>query len=314
MGMFDNPETSPVEAAIKEQTGQGAEGADNTAVNTQGTEGRQPDAQAGQTQTTEGQAQAPEQGQPENLILGKFKSVDDLTKAFQESEKRLGQMKNEVGQLRKASQSQQQPQNDQGQQNTEKPQQWTDDNWRQFDQHMEQQYKERGWRAVWDMVVDAVHQGVNPIYGHFQGQEQASAKDQAIDSELGLLLDAADETGQPLFPDAENLKEQIDSFLERHPYFLDLLAQQGMQRAQGQIDPNHPGALEILYNAVKAEAATAIGKQAFNNGLQQGTQQAMAKMGAAIPKAGAKQQNTGASPEEQLVNEIFAHKKGGFFG
>lgn len=310
MGMFDTPEgTSPVDLDFEKQGNEG-QGADNA----------QPDAQA-QGQTGEAQATpegqpAPEQGNAdEKPILGKYKTVDELTKAHEALQKRLGEMRNELGNLRKApQQGAQQPQNDQGQQNTEQPRQWTDQNWQQYDQHMEQQFKQHGWKAVWDMVVDAVHQGVNPIYGHFQGQEQASAKEQAIDSELGLLLDAADENGQPLFPDAENLKEQIDSFLERHPYFLDLLAQQGTQRKSGQMDPNNPGALEILYNAVKAEAATAIGKQAFNNGLQQGTQQAMAKMGAAIPKAGAKQQNAGASPEEQLVNEIFAHKKGGFFG
>jgi hypothetical protein len=314
MGMFDTPSgTSPVDLDFEKQ-GNEVQGADNAQGDAQQQAQAEGQAQAQAQQAQDGQV-APEQGNAEEqLILGKYKSVDDLVKAHEALQKRLGDMRNELGNLRKASQSRQQPQVQQGQQNTEQPQGWTEQQWQQFDQHMEQAYRQNGWKAVWDLVVDAVQQAVNPIYGHFQSQEQASVREQIIDSELSLLLDAVDESGQPVFPDATALQEQIDDFLERHPNFLNLLAQQGFQRAQGQLNEGHLGALEILYNAVKAEAATAIGKQAFNNGLQQGTQQAMAKMGAAIPKAGAKQQNTAASQEEQVINEIFAHKKGGFFG
>jgi len=45
----------------------------------------------------EGQASAP----LENLILGKFKSVEDLSKAYQELEKLQGNQSQELGNLRK---------------------------------------------------------------------------------------------------------------------------------------------------------------------------------------------------------------------
>ena len=51
-----------------------------------------------QAQQAEGQAEA-----PSNLILGKFKSVEDLSKAYQELEKHQGVQSEELGSLRQNS-------------------------------------------------------------------------------------------------------------------------------------------------------------------------------------------------------------------
>lgn len=54
-----------------------------------------------QSSLQEGQSQDPSS----NLILGKFKSIEDLTKAYQELQKFQGQSSEELGQLRKESNS-----------------------------------------------------------------------------------------------------------------------------------------------------------------------------------------------------------------
>ncbi len=289
MGIFDNLETSSAELVKKEQTAeQGVEGAEST------------------TKENTGQ-QSGLQGDAEEKTYGKFTSLEALLKGYREIEKKAGRLGNELGQLRNAKeQAVQQPQ-------ANETAKWDDNTWKQFDQHMEAQYQQRGWRAVWEMVADAVNQGVNPINERFQGQEAAEARNASIENEVELLFTAVDEDGSRLFPDAESLVEQMDTFLERHPYFLDLIAQQGQNKALGTLDPNDPGALEILYNAVRAEAAGAVGKNAYQTGLRQGIEQVHAKYGAALPKSGAKEQKGSLSAEEQVLQEIFAHKKGGFF-
>ncbi|MBT9169577.1 MAG: hypothetical protein DDT19_02939 [Syntrophomonadaceae bacterium] len=292
MRMFDNPAESPVEIAIKEQTGQDVTGAETKVeVQTSDTETDQQPEKAGQ-----------------ELILGKFKTMDDVLKAYQELEKRAGRLSNEVGQLRKNQPQVEQPQPVKEQ---KEPRVWDEANWKQFDQHMDEQYAKHGWKAVWEMVNDAVRQGIGPLNERFQSQAEATAKEQAFNAEIEYMLTAVDEEGQPLFPEAEGLADQMDRFLARHPYFHDLLVRQGEQRMQGKLDS--PGALEILYDAVKAESAIQASKDAYKTGRQQGSQQILNKMGAALPRAGAKQQTKTVSPEEQVINEIFAHKKGSTF-
>ena len=56
------------------------------------------DSDNSQSQQAEGQAEA-----PSNLILGKFKSVEDLSKAYQELEKHQGVQSEELGSLRQNS-------------------------------------------------------------------------------------------------------------------------------------------------------------------------------------------------------------------
>ena len=56
------------------------------------------DSDNSQAQQAEGQAEA-----PSNLILGKFKSVEDLSKAYQELEKHQGVQSEELGSLRQNS-------------------------------------------------------------------------------------------------------------------------------------------------------------------------------------------------------------------
>lgn len=304
MGMFDTPGTSP-DLDFENQDGYGVEGADNQSGDDN--ENRNPELeQAGSEQPGD---QPPEDGNGD-LILGKYKTQEEFQRAHEALLTRLGQMRNELGQLRQLSTAgQMQPQ-----QQANEPSQWTDEQWRQFDRQFQQEFIKNPGRAVFNLVTGVINQVVNPIQEAIMSQVQSQEQEAAIINELGMMLNAIDESGQLLFPGVEEMAPQIDNYLERHPYLLDLIANQGMARTQGQIDDTTMGVLEVIYNAVKAEAAVNAGKQAYQNGLQQGQKSAQIKNQARLPSAGAKQRSGEVSPEEQIVNEIFAHKKGGFFG
>ena len=312
MGMFDNSSAASPDPGLESQAGQEGQGAGSQQAGAQAAEGRQPGEQAGQPQPQgqEGQA-APAEGQTEALIMGKFKTQDDLIKALQESEKRLGQMKNEIGQLRKSTPQAQPQAQQQGQQAPEQNQPF---DWNGFEDTFAKQWNASPGRTVFSMVQHIVQQMVNPIQQEFTSQKEATARGQAIEGELSILLTAKDESGNLLFPDAKELQGQVDGFLERHPYFLDLLAEQGKRRNKGQHEEGYLGALEVLYKAVKSDAATALSKTAYTKGLEQGANNTLGKLGAGIPKPGAKQNTETASPEKEILDGIFTHKKGGFFG
>lgn len=300
MGLFDNPGTSPEEEFT--DTGQEVEGAETQEGEQEGN--RQPGEQAG----NEGEGN---QQQEEQLILGKFKSQEDLARAYQEAQSRLGQMGNELGQLRQQVQPQQ-PQQQQEPQQEEA--EWTEEDWQNYDNQFMQEFAQNPGQTVYGLVTDLMEQYLAPIYEHFQAQEQEQVASQAIENELSLLLTATDETGQPLFPGCEEMADQIDEYLEKYPQFLEGIAQQGMRRSQGQIQNGDYGLLDVLYRAVKAGTTEALGQQAYQTGLQQGAQQARAKAGAGLPKAGAKNTNPNPTPEEEVINGIMSFRKGGMFG
>ena len=295
MGLFDNPEQPSPEEEFTD-TGQEVEGAETQEGEQEGN--RQPGEQAG----TEG-----DQQQEEQLILGKFKSQEDLARAHQEAQSRLGQMGNELGQLRQQAQAQPQQQQ---QEQAEQEDDWTEEDWQNYDNQFMQEFAQNPGQTVYGLVTDLMEQYLSPIYDHFQAQEH----EQAIENELSLLLTATDETGQPLFPGCEEMADQIDEYLEKYPQFLEGIAQQGMRRSSGEIQDGDYGLLDVLYRAVKAGTTEALGQQAYQTGLQQGAQQARAKAGAGLPKAGAKNTNPNPTPEEEIVNGIMSFKKGGMFG
>lgn len=296
MGLFDNPEQPSPEEEFTDDTGQEVEGAETQEGEQEGN--RQPGEQAG----TEG-----DQQQEEQLILGKFKSQEDLARAYQEAQSRLGQMGNELGQLRQQAQAQPQQQQ---QEQAEQEDDWTEEDWQNYDNQFMQEFAQNPGQTVYGLVTDLMEQYLSPIYDHFQAQEH----EQAIENELSLLLTATDETGQPLFPGCEEMADQIDEYLEKYPQFLEGIAQQGMRRSSGEIQDGDYGLLDVLYRAVKAGTTEALGQQAYQTGLQQGAQQARAKAGAGLPKAGAKNTNPNPTPEEEIVNGIMSFKKGGMFG
>lgn len=293
MGLFDNPEQPSPEEEFTD-TGQEVEGAETQEGEQEGN--RQPGEQAG----TEG-----DQQQEEQLILGKFKSQEDLARAYQEAQQRMGQMGNELGQLRQQVQPQQQQQ-----EQAEQEDDWTEEDWQNYDNQFMQEFAQNPGQTVYGLVTDLMEQYLSPIYDHFQAQEH----EQAIENELSLLLTATDETGQPLFPGCEEMADQIDEYLEKYPQFLEGIAQQGMRRSSGEIQDGDYGLLDVLYRAVKAGTTEALGQQAYQTGLQQGAQQARAKAGAGLPKAGAKNANPNPTPEEEVINGIMSFKKGGMFG
>jgi hypothetical protein len=301
MGLFDNPGTSP-EEEFTDDTGQEVEGAETQEGEQEGN--RQPGEQAG----NEGEGN---QQQEEQLILGKFKSQEDLARAYQEAQSRLGQMGNELGQLRQQVQPQQ-PQQQQEPQQEEA--EWTEEDWQNYDNQFMQEFAQNPGQTVYGLVTDLMEQYLAPIYEHFQAQEQEQVASQAIENELSLLLTATDETGQPLFPGCEEMADQIDEYLEKYPQFLEGIAQQGMRRSSGEIQDGDYGLLDVLYRAVKAGTTEALGQQAYQTGLQQGAQQAQMKTKAGLPKAGAKNANPNPTPEEEVINGIMSFRKGGMFG
>jgi hypothetical protein len=302
MGLFDNPEQPSPEEEFTDDTGQEVEGAETQEGEQEGN--RQPGEQAG----NEGEGN---QQQEEQLILGKFKSQEDLARAYQEAQSRLGQMGNELGQLRQQVQPQQ-PQQQQEPQQEEA--EWTEEDWQNYDNQFMQEFAQNPGQTVYGLVTDLMEQYLAPIYEHFQAQEQEQVASQAIENELSLLLTATDETGQPLFPGCEEMADQIDEYLEKYPQFLEGIVQQGIRRSQGQMQNGDYGLLDVLYRAVKAGTTEALGQQAYQTGLQQGAQQAQMKTKAGLPKAGAKNANPNPTPEEEVINGIMSFKKGGMFG
>lgn len=304
MGMFDTPGTSP-DLDFENQEGYGAEGADNQS----GVENEDRNPELEQAGSEQPGDQPPEDDGNGDLILGKYKTQEEFHQAHKALLNRMGQMRNELGQLRQQSTAGQvQPQ-----QQTDESPQWTDEQWKQFDQTFQKEFVKNPGRAVFNLVNDVMQQVVNPIQETIMGQVQSQEQEAAIISELGMMMNAIDDSGQLLFPGVEEMAGQIDNYLERHPYLIDLLANQGMARTQGQIDDTTMGVLEVIYQAAKTEAAVNAGKQAYQNGLQQGQRSAQIKNQARLPSPGAKRSGD-ASPEEQIVDEIFAHKKSGFFG
>ena len=284
------------------------EGAGNAA---EGAEAKEPDAQQ-QAQGAEDGNKAPEDegNAKEELILGKYKTTEDLAKAHESLQKRLGDMRNELGNLRKQAAQPQEQEGQQQQQSSDSG--WDDKQWDDFDKHMSEQYSKRGWRAIWELAVDAARQTVTPLQEVINSEQLTKAQTEAVDSELSLL-GAVDEEGNAVFPDAGELIHDMEAFLDRHPYFIDLLVSQHQNRRAGKLPDTDTGVLEVLYKAVKADKVEGLGRQAYAKGVQQGAAQAQAKAGAGMQKPGAKQTNTEPSPEEQIVNDIFAHKRGGFF-
>lgn len=307
MGMFDDtPGTSP-DLDFENQEGYGAEaGADDQNTPDVGGD-RNPDAdQAGQQDQPEGN-EPPEDGN--GLILGKYKSQEDLIRAHEALQRRFGDMRNELGQLRQQYPTGQQPKPQQNE-----PPQWTEEQWKQFDRQFQQDFVRNPGQAVFNLVNSVLQQAVNPIQETIMSQFETQQRESAIVSELGMMVSAINDAGELLFPGVEDLAAQIDGFLEQNPYLLDVIAQQGMDRAQGQMDESAMGVLEVIYKAVQAENALNAGKQAYQNGLQQGQKSVQAKGQARLPNAGAKKTGGTKTPEEQIVAEIFAHQKGGYFG
>lgn len=307
MGMFDDTPAAP-DLNFEKQEGYGEDGAgdQNNPYENEGDRNPDLDNQAGEQEQPEGN-EPPEDGN--GLILGKYKSVEDLARAHEALQKRLGDMRNELGQLRQqytTGNKQMQPQQD------DMPQ-WTEEQWKQFDRQFQQDFVRNPGRAVFNLVNNVLGQVIKPIQETIMSQFEAQQRENAIMSELGLMVSAINDAGELLFPGVEELAPQIDSFLEKNPYLLDILAQQGMARAQGQLDETSMGVLEVIYKAVQAESALNAGKQAYQKGLQQGQKSVQAKGQARLPNAGARKTGGTKTPEEQIVDEIFAHRKGGYF-
>jgi hypothetical protein len=305
MGMFDNPNPTP-EMVDQNQDGQGQSGADQNQQTQQAqsqTQGQDGTAQQGQVNDQ----QQPQEGQ---LLAGQFKDPAALEKAYLEQKKLMGKMSGELGQLRKA-----QPQ--QAAQQTQPQQQeagWTDQQWMQFNQQFQQNLTKNPGKAVFDLIVDVAQQMINPLQETIQTQTQSKAVSQAVDSEIAHMIYAVGQDGQPIFPEADSMIQDIQDTLAKYPFLAEQLAQQGMMRQSGQMADDQMGVLEMLYKAVKADKVEALAKTAFNNGLQQGANNLQSKKGATLPNLTTKTQNNNSSPEEQVVSEIFAHRKGGYFG
>lgn len=154
-----------------------------------------------------------EESEPE-LILGKFKNVDDLAKSFSHAESKLGEMGNELGQLRErlAQYEQQQPETPQVELN-ENTVSWFD----------EQSAQNPYAAAVWAMQNDP--SGV--LYNRaldtwFEIQPRAAAQFERQVEMQGLKQEIAQTLGQTLQPLAKSQAEQnfsaaYQSVRTKHP-------------------------------------------------------------------------------------------------
>lgn len=301
MPLFDTPGTvSPVNLDFEsQQPGHETEGAETT---TDETKKQEEPGLGTDAETTEEETAA------EELLLGKYKTVDDLAKAHESLQKRLGEMRNELGNLRQQAQ----PQQAETGTAAEIPA-WTDAEWQQYGMQFQQEFTRNPGKAVFDLATEIAIEAVKPIYDMLQSQQTRSAADNAVNDELSFMLSAVGEDGQPVFPGSASLVGDIEDILANHSYLRDALVAQGMRRTAGEIGRTETGALETLYKLAKADKAATLGKEAYSRGLRQGQTSAQAKTSAALPKAGVKTQAPAITPEEAVVQELFGHKKSGFF-
>ncbi|HWR54907.1 MAG TPA: hypothetical protein VN462_00245 [Negativicutes bacterium] len=303
MPLFDgDADTSDLPPDFFEgESGHGESGAGGQGGNVD--DGRNPElSQAGPELS--GENTPPEDGNGD-LILGKYKTQEDFERAHDALERRLGQMRNELGQLR--------------QQNTQQPQQqaeepgWNDAQWLQYDQQFRQEFTRNPGRTIFNMVNEMLQQVIGPLQESLANQGVDQQRESAVTGELGLMLSAINDSGELIFPGAEEMAAEIDGYLDRHPELMDILANQGYARSMGQLDESAMGVLEVIYQAVQSEAALKAGQQAYQNGLQQGQRSAQVKNGVRLPAGGARQQNKPLSPEDQIVADIMSVRRGGLF-
>lgn len=247
--------------------------------------------QVEQQNEQQGEQQEQQQGAQEALLL---QQLQQMQARIQELEQQL-----------------QQPQQQDEQQEGEE---WTEEQWQQFDDQFLQEFSQAPGRAVFNLIADMLEQYVSPLYSHLQEQNAEQQKLGVIENELIAMIQATDAKGQPLYPDIEELADDLDAYLEEHPELLDVIADQGVRRSKGEIKDGDFGILDTLYRAVKAGAAEKLGQQAYQQGLQQGVQQVQNKKKAELQKAGAINPNPAPTPEEQVINEMMSFRRHGLFG
>lgn len=263
-------------------------------------------------ETDSPQDDAPPAEDTGELILGKYRSTAELIKAHENLQKRLGEMGRELGDLRKqtpmeqAQQALQQKAQDEG---------WTDEQWTQYNERFWDEFNRSPGKAVAQLAADIaqqiVKQEVSPIAQQFEVQRAEKTRTTALQNEFALFETAFDEAGRPLYPDADKLRPAMESKLKENPMLADIVVQQAQARAKG-ADIGYD-ILEMLYKSAKADTLTNLRNQAYSNGLQQGVKQAQNKTVGALPKANAKTQTSEPSPEDEIVNGIFTHRKGALF-
>lgn len=313
MPMFDTPaESSPVNLDFEGHE-EGA-GQEQQQAEEQQQEMQNQSLEGQQTEETPAQEETPPQEDTGELILGKYKSVDELINAHEHLQKRLGEMRNELGNLRKqqpqflqqAQQMVQQVAHEQG---------WTDAQWQQFNERFYEDFNRDPGRTIVQLAQDIAQQIIakelTPLKAQIELQQQERTRSYALQSELDFMQSAKDQEGKPLFPDVDKLRPEIEAVLKENPGLADIVVQQAGARAMGRADGF--GVLELLYKTVMADTLMKYGTKAYFNGLQAGAKQAQAKTTVALPGQSAKQQQTELSPEEEILNGIFAHRKGGLF-
>lgn len=246
--------------------------------------GNQP--QDGQAQAP-GQGQQPGQGQPAQLILGKFKTHADLEAGYRNLEANYTRLAQERmillrGQPQGQSQGQQVPAHQQGQ-----PQQ---PDYGAMDQVLATEWQQSPAKAIANFVKQAIQNEVKPLLDQSlqpiqQRQEHAEWRGQ-VDAMIANPKD---------YPGFTELAPQIEQILRQDPYLIKAPGGRGIQMAYFMARGMTAGQA--------MQAAEEAGRQAAYQGIQQ-------KTGAQVEGGGARQQ-TAKSPEEQLLDSIFAPTKGG---
>lgn len=224
------------------------------------------------------------------MLLGRFKTADDLVKGYQELRRQLSregtnktqELVDTVMGKPPATEPQAQPQQQvqqQPQQQQVSPEQFR----QQVQKAMEQDPAGTIMRLAQMAAAQMMQQQVAPLYQRVQASEM-----KAVMSEMALT-----------YPDFPKLAPNISQLLQTRPHLRQLVLQ-------------NPAAIEDVYRMAKAD----LGSQAITAAREAGAQDAVEtlrnKVGATgLPGAKAsKQQSQQVSDEQAIVDQIFAPTKG----
>lgn len=278
MGIFDPKSPESIEAAYAAQSDQ-ADPADDTVDEAQD-DGEATEHTTEHDDTDETSAEEPTQEEPDAddtaeqwVVPGKFRTVDDLVRAYQNAESQLGRLHRELAELRKSGTQQQVD---------EKQQQIAD--------------AERSREMLREFLRDPQGTLRREAMRIQQEQQQQLAQRSAIVHEA--LADVA-----ARYPDFADLQAQVSQFIATRPAMQRLLQQL-------QSDPNVTAQdfvdlLDTAYHAVKAETATQALAAAREQGRQEAQQSTQARQRARGATQGAKRGHEPAETyEERARREI----------
>ena len=242
-----------------------------------------PNGAAGQGQQPGAPGEAG-QGEAQQLILGKFRSPDEVYKAYQNLEPQLTRVTQENSRLRAQLLGSPQPAAQPGQpaepaRAPGQPQPLTDE-------ALDTMWAQSPLQAINAVVAHAIESQVKPLIAPIQTVQQTLAR-QAWAGRVDTML-----KDSQAYPGFEQLIPQITEIVQSNPFLLNLPEGQGLEWA-------YHRALGVALPSLTA-GAQQMGIQAAYAGI--------AAKGAALVEGGtARQPTVQKTPEEQIVDGIFGN-------